>query len=59
MVNVFNIIVCMTVLLTSISTSMRYECMYNKGVWISQTSGDTEIQCSLDKSDLWGHWNTV
>ena len=25
------------------------------GVWISQTSGDTEIQCSLDKSDLWGH----
>ena len=25
------------------------------GVWISQTFGDTEIQCSLDKSDLWGH----
>ena len=24
-------------------------------LWISQTSGDTEIQCSLDKSDLWGH----
>ena len=32
-------------------------------VWISQPSGDTEIQCSLDieiqcsldKSDLWGH----
>ena len=24
-------------------------------VWISQTYGDTEIQCSLDKSDLWGH----
>ena len=24
-------------------------------VWICQTSGDTETQCSLDKSDLWGH----
>ena len=24
-------------------------------VWIGQTSGDTEIQCSLDKSDLRGH----
>ena len=24
-------------------------------IWISQTSGDTEIQCNLDKLDLWGH----
>ena len=55
MADVFKyVIVCMTVLLTSISVSTKVKCvcMCSKGVWISQTSGDTEI---LDKSDLWRH----